>query len=86
MNVKQMNVKQQIRSYVAESLFFSSDDYALDDDMSFLDEGVVDSTGVVELVLFVEENFGIEVDDDEIVPDNFDSVNNLVAYIERKLI
>jgi acyl carrier protein len=86
MNVKQMNVKQQIRSYVAESLFFSSDDYDLDDDMSFLDEGVVDSTGVVELVLFVEENFDIEVDDDEIVPDNFDSVNNLVAYIERKLL
>lgn len=79
-----MDIKQQIRSYVAENLLFSSNGYALDDSTSFLDEGIVDSTGVVELVLFVEEEFGIEVDTDEIVPDNFDSVNNLHAYIERK--
>jgi acyl carrier protein len=79
-----MNTKQQIRNYVTESLLFSSNGYELDDSASFLDNGIVDSTGVVELVLFVEESFGIEVEDDEIVPDNFDSVNSLSAYIQRK--
>ena len=79
-----MDVKEQIRSYVAESLLFSSNGYEFSDNASFLDKGIVDSTGVVELVLFVEENFGIEVDNDEIVPDNFDSVDNLAAYIQRK--
>ncbi len=79
------DVKAQIRRYVAENLLFSGNGFDIGDDTSFLDEGIVDSTGVVELVLFVEETFGIAVEDDEIVPDNFDTVNNLAAYIQRKL-
>ena len=74
----------QIRQYVAQNFLFSDNGFGLSDDASFLEEGVVDSTGVLELVLFVEEAFNIEVDDEEIVPDNFDSVNNLAAFIERK--
>jgi acyl carrier protein len=85
MNAMAVNVKEQIRNYIVTNLLFSSNGYRLDDNTSFLDEGIVDSTGVVELVLFVEENFGCTVDDSEIVPDNFDSVNNLAAYIDRKL-
>jgi acyl carrier protein len=79
-----MNIKQQIRSYVAENLLFNSKNYTLDDNTSFLETGIVDSTGVIELVLFVEENFGIQVDNEEIIPDNFDSVNNLATYVMRK--
>jgi acyl carrier protein len=79
-----MDIKEQIRTYVVENLLFGDNGYRLEDDTSFLDEGIVDSTGVVELVMLVEERFGIAVDDDEIVPDNFDSVNNLVAYVSRK--
>ena len=79
-----MTTKQAIQAYVAENFLFSSNGFDLSDDASLLDEGIVDSTGVLELVLFVEEQFNIEVQDNEIVPDNFDSVNRLAAYIERK--
>jgi acyl carrier protein len=80
-----MDTRETIRTYVADNLLFSSNGYHFQDDTSFLDEGIVDSTGVVELVLFVEEKFGISVNDEEIVPDNFDSVNRLAAYIQQKL-
>jgi acyl carrier protein len=80
-----MDVREKIRSYVADNLLFSSNGYQFHDDTSFLDEGIVDSTGVVELVLFLEESFGFSVEDNEIVPDNFDSVNRLAIYIQHKL-
>ncbi len=79
-----MDIKKQIRQYLAENFLFSDDGFTLDDNASFLEEEVVDSTGVMELVLFVEDNFGLTVADEEIVPDNFDSVNQLAAYIQRK--
>ena len=56
----------------------------LKNDASFLEEGIVDSTGVLELVLFVEETFGITVNDEEIVPDNFDSVEKLARYVRLR--
>lgn len=79
-----MDVKKQLQQYIAENFLFSDNGFNLSDDASFLDEGVVDSTGTLELVTFVEETFNVTVNDDEIVPENFDSVNNLVAYIQRK--
>ncbi|MCA9935734.1 MAG: acyl carrier protein [Ardenticatenaceae bacterium] len=79
-----MDIKEQIRQYLAENFLFSDNGFNLSDDDSFLEEEVVDSTGVMELVLFVEDNFGVSVADEEIVPDNFDSVNQLAAYIQRK--
>ena len=56
----------------------------LDDTGSLLDLGIIDSTGVLELVGFLEENYEIQVEDEELVPDNLDSVNNLVKYVEGK--
>lgn len=79
-----MSVKQQIRDFIAENFLFSPDGFDLNDDASFLDEGVVDSTGTLELVMFVEETFGISVGDNEIEPENFDSVDKLAAYVARK--
>ena len=78
-----MDTKAEIRHYIAQNLMFTDNGFELSDDTSFLDEGIVDSTGVLELVLFVEDTFNIEVDDEEIVPDNFDSVASLAAFIER---
>lgn len=78
-----MDTKQRIRQFLSDNILFGDAGH-VGDDTSFLGEGIVDSTGVVELVLFVEETFGIQVDDDEIVPDNFDTINNLAAYIEQK--
>ena len=79
-----MVIEEQIRQYVAENLMFSDNGYQLPDDASLLEEGILDSTGVLELVMFVEEEFGLSVKDEEIVPENFDSVARLAAYIGRK--
>jgi acyl carrier protein len=78
-----MQVKEQIRQFIRESFVYDQIDN-LPDDASFLEHGIVDSTGVLELVLFVEDTFGIEVDDDDVVPANFDSVAALAAYVARK--
>ena len=73
-----------IRSFIAENILFSSGGYLYPDDASFLDEGIVDSMNVLEIVTFVEKKFGIAVAQQEIVPDNFDSVGKLAGYVWRK--
>lgn len=75
----------QIRDYVARNLLFSDSGFNYADDTSFMDEGIIDSLGIMELVTFVETNFDISVADDEVVPDNFDSVKKLDAFIRCKL-
>jgi acyl carrier protein len=79
-----MTIESQIKDYIAKNLLFSSDGFRYSDEASFLEEGIVDSQGVMELVLFVEEAFKLSVDDSEIIPDNFDSISQLSAYIRRK--
>jgi acyl carrier protein len=78
------SVEERIRAYIAENILFSNNGYPHSDEASFLEEGIVDSMGIMELVLFVEEQFGITVEDEELVPDNFDSVSRLGAYIRAK--
>jgi len=76
--------KQKIRNYIVETFLFDAPDAEFDDDDSLLDSGIIDSTGVLELISFIEEEFDIEVKDEELIPDNLDSLNRLAAYIERK--
>ena len=80
-----MSVETSIQHFVLESFLFTDDSEQLPVDASFLEEGIVDSTGVLELVMFVEETFNISVDDEEIVPENFDSVEQLARYVRLKL-
>jgi acyl carrier protein len=76
-------IKNKIKDFIVENfLFGDADDF--DDDTSFLDEGIIDSTGVLELVTFLEEAFSIHVEDDEMVPENLDSVISAAAYIQSK--
>ena len=77
-------IREHLRRYIGENLLFSDKEYPFEDDASFLKNGVVDSTGVMELVAYVEKKFGVTVDPKEVVPDNFDSVKNLTDYIKRK--
>ena len=79
-----MNVRDKVREYIIENFLFGDAEPLADDDMSLLDEGVIDSVGVMELVAFLESDFGISVGDEELVPDNLDSVANLVAFVGRK--
>ncbi|MDO9170151.1 MAG: acyl carrier protein [Methylobacter sp.] len=77
-------MKKIIRQYILENLLFTEDEQALQDSDSFLDSGIIDSTGVMEVILFIEESFDIKVNDDEMLPANLDSVNNLAVFIHRK--
>ncbi len=80
-----MEIKSQIRDYIAKNILYSDNGFEYDDDASFLEEGIIDSSTTLELVLFLEETYGLTVPDREIVPDNFDSVEKLAAYTQRKL-
>jgi acyl carrier protein len=75
---------QQVRSFIAENYLFGQDKQFEDSD-SFLEHGIIDSTAVLELVAFLEESYKITVEDEELTPDNLDSVNSVSAYLCRKL-
>jgi len=79
-----MTIETQIKEYIARNLLFSDNGFPYPDDASFLEEGIVDSVGVMELVAFVEEKFDLKVDDTDVIPDNFDSINKLAAFVRRK--
>jgi acyl carrier protein len=76
-------VKQRLRAFVAKN-FYTADPSSFDDASSFLDRGIIDSTGVLELVTFVENEYKLTVADEDMVPANFDSIDALVAFIARK--
>ncbi len=77
-------IETQIRSYILENFLYTSDEGKLKNTASFLEDGIVDSTGILELLMFVEETFGVQVEDEEVIPDNFDSVERLKCYIQMK--
>lgn len=79
-----MTLRASLRSYVLENHLFTDDESRLKDADSFLETGILDSTGIMELILFIEESQNLKVTDDEMVPENLDSIDNLVAYIEHK--
>jgi acyl carrier protein len=77
-------IGEQLRTFVYQN-FLLGQDFVLGDTDSFLQNGVIDSMGVLELVAFLQETFGITVEDDELIPDNLDTLENLTAYVSRKL-
>lgn len=77
------DVKTTIKDFIVENFMFGNEE-GLQEDTSFLEEGIIDSTGILELVDFLEETFAIQVEDEELVPENLDSLNNLEAYLARK--
>lgn len=78
------NTAAIIKSFIIDTFPSASSDFLIDDTTSFLDSGLIDSTGVLELVDFLEGQFGIEVEDSELVPENLDSISNLCKYLEAK--
>ena len=78
-----MEVGAIIRQYIVENFLFGEDGN-LKEETSFLESGIVDSTGILELVSFLEEKFGISVADEELIPENLDSIANVVAYLQKK--
>lgn len=78
-----METKERIRSFITAN-FYVPDPTALADDASLLDQGIIDSTGVLEIIGFLEDAFDITVEDAEMVPDNLDSIDRIVGFIGRK--
>ncbi len=79
-----MTIEQKIREYIIKNLYYAEDNPITDDD-SFLETGVVDSMGVMELVTYIQSEFGIEVAQSEIVVENFDSIQKVANFVRRKL-
>jgi acyl carrier protein len=74
----------KIRKYILENFLFSDDEAVLCNDDSFLEKGIIDSTGILELMAFIGDEFQITIEDDEIIPENLDSVNCVASFILRK--
>lgn len=78
-------IRQQIHEFIRASFLFDGSGEALRDDASLMEEGIVDDTGLLEVVLFLEEAWGITVNRDDLVPENLDSVNALAAYVSGRI-
>lgn len=77
-------LEQEVRSFVIENFLFGDESRAPGPEDSFLELGLIDSTGVLELVAFIETKFRCKVEDVELIPDNLDSLNAVVAFVRRK--
>ncbi len=80
-----MVVHEQVQQYILENFLFSTDRNLLGLDDSFLERGLIDSTGMLEVILYLEEAFGIQIADEEMIPANLDSVQRIAEYVRRKL-
>jgi acyl carrier protein len=79
-----MERQQQIRAYIVENFLLGQDD-GFRDEESLLGAGIVDSTGVLEIVVFLEKTFRIELQDEDLIPENLGSIRNLASFVDRKL-
>lgn len=77
-------IKDKLRSYILENFLFTDDQSQLNNEDSFMDQGIIDSTAILELIFFMEEEFSVKVEVEEMVPDNLDSINKVTRFIESK--
>jgi acyl carrier protein len=81
----EQDIKQQIIDFISTNFLFDDTQAGLDEKASLLATGVIDSTGVLELIAYIEETYGIKVEDEEIVPENLDTILDITYYIKQKL-
>jgi len=79
-----MPLTSEIKLFILKNYLFTEDASALADDASLMQQGVIDSTGILELIMHLEETYGIKVADEEMVPENLDSVQSISLFVERK--
>ncbi len=78
-------IEEELRNFVISNFLFGQDRDGLSNEDSFLEKGIIDSTGVLELVSFLEEKYQITLEDHELLPANLDSINNLTGFLKRKI-
>lgn len=79
------SIEPAVRQFIAQNFMYREGVQALADDQSLLEQGLIDSTGVLELVFFLEKTFAIKVGDEEVIPDNLDSVQQISQFVRKKL-
>ena len=84
MSDKKAEIAKEVRTFIVDELLFGRGGDELADDASLMDLGVIDSTGVLELVGFLEETWEIQVDDTELIPENLDSIDAITDFVQRK--
>lgn len=78
-----MDIKNEVRQLIVKH-FYMADPSSLSDEASLLESGIIDSTGVLEMISFIENIFGVAVEDSEMLPDNLDSISRIAAFVTRK--
>jgi len=78
-------MQNEIRQFVIDNFLFGQSDRQLGNSDSFLESGIIDSTGVLELIAFIESKYEVSIADEELVPANLDSIDRVSAFVERKL-
>ena len=81
---KKIDIKSTIKQFIVDNFLFGSDSDTFCDKESFIEKGIMDSTGILELIAFIEDKYTIKIEDDEMLPENLDSIDNIFAYIKRK--
>ena len=79
-----MSIEEVLRNYILENYLFTDDQSALSNGDSFMEKGIIDSTGILEVIFFLEDELGVIVEDEEMIPENLDSVNNIVTFVNAK--
>lgn len=82
--ISDVDIKNKIKKYITHNFLVEDGSTLLNDDDSFLEKGIIDSTGVIELISFIEKTFRINVEDEELIPDNLDSLNKIAIFINQK--
>jgi len=80
-----MQTESKVREFVLKNYLFTTEQSALKSEDSFMKSGIMDSTGILEMIMFLHDEFGVDVMDDEMIPENLDSVQNVVAFLGKKL-
>jgi acyl carrier protein len=78
-------IRAQVHQFIMQNFLFDGASPQIDDDASLLEQGIVDATGVLELMLFVEDSYGLQVSEADLTPENFDTVGNIARYIAHRL-
>lgn len=81
---QQGSARDQIRSFILRNFLFTDDASAVSDDTKLIEDGIIDSTGILELMLFLDEELSIKVADDEVTPANFGSIEAIASFVARK--
>ena len=79
-----MTFDNKLRTFILENYLFTNDQSKLKNSDSFLDTGIIDSTGILEVITFIQDELNITIEDDEMIPENLDSIDNILTFIKKK--